>query len=874
MSKNEKTLAASKRLLDYISATARPERVAEERVIEERSKSEATERQVQALPQAHRAFSNPLMQEAVTAGDAEDALASTAKRDEAPAKRATTDWSVTSNPFDFFAVSTTPSTEKKPAEEAPSVEKEAPKETADLKTTLAQASVLDIPHQERATIANPFAEVQEKPKEAVGEAPLESLMSSPTQTTINPFTQTPMEAPLETPPSNEAAAVASTESLISAATEIAPQVKETFPTKADIAAPFHASKDVKRLPSAVPAAEEPRGGEAAGVTEVDAERGTMHLNGQTAERSSVSRFGVKWRSFKKGIVHYLSADYQSTKDRLSVVFGLGGMMLARSSYSASPEITDLRFFPLTQIDSGDRQAIIEEAGRILGKYFAEARNAKGLRLNMFLPIGTRSQDFIIDLPDNIEGDALDSVALLTALEQKHFDAQEFYFDYRTIAQIATGKKGERRTRYYGLAAPVETVDAFIEETRKAGIPVTGLTSRNFSATSLVQRDWLPRPAWKNYITIFVGEESTIVALMVGGLPVTRRRLRYGTADMFELMEEKGITDSPLEAVRHPLAAVDRTVRRKLCRQNLTEEEFHHLGFVLEEAIDRIASFTHRISYFHIFSDSSASFEGVYIVAPDTVGEILKARFEKDDGLPVVRSSLLAGSFSPRARVAAMSLYEEGFAGLAADAVGLSLAAKAVPNLIDRAPIRRRRHHEQRLTASLALFLAAVGFAGLLVTAGNMWRYGELTEESARLEASMPDLARRLSVSDIRAGLMRLEGISTRANEVARRRGIVLALVDLDQFVRDGVYFTGVSLQGAAAERGNTRNNNAQTSTDERVLRISGVVLGTRMQRQLLLTELMRDLRRNPVLGDLTGFEGAQEAERSQAFTLTFTRRAR
>lgn len=619
--------------------------------------------------------------------------------------------------------------------------------------------------------------------------------------------------------------------------------------------------------------------------------GSIRMSDAEIEADRASRASLLTR-MRKGLVQassnfFASGRFPAVRDRIAVSFGLGGMMLAHAAYTPDPIIEDVRFFPLSADAMSDQDRMLAEAGRIIRNYLATNVRAVGARLNMYLPSGIPMQDFVFDLADDIPAERIDQVAVLTALEQKRFDAAACYFDYRPIRRMNRDQRPGEPTRYFALAVQRKEVDAYEAKVLEAGIPVTGLTAMSYAATSFLTSGWLPRPGWSNYISVFVGEEMTVVVLLVDGLTAIRRKLNFGVADMLEQIESAYGDSSALSFLvtntGSPLAARTEEERSRLYLQNLSQSDFLDLRAKLADGTERIDSFVNRVANYHLFSQGGPAPEGTYILAPNTIARLLAERLSETRGgaMKCVSGRLDDGAMREHAREIVHDLLKRGYGGLVRDAIGLSLAANAVPNMLNRPDQRRREAAEMRRASAVGAAMTAAAIAAMLFCGANVWKLWMLHGEISRLESLLPAASELLTSQNARDELARLRELQSGVETRIRRRDLALVLAELVDLKMDGVYFTEVSLESANAivsKEGKTPSEFAEAAAAANAkglprLTIKGVVTGGKTLRDTRLTELMQMIRRNPNFGGVPVLVLGPTGDKSMGFTLTL-RRAR
>lgn len=546
-----------------------------------------------------------------------------------------------------------------------------------------------------------------------------------------------------------------------------------------------------------------------------------------------------------------------TRDRIGISFGLGGIMLVRASRSGRvPCIEDVRFYPLPKEKQADLNEGLTYLGEELGKYLSDRRFRRQKPfVNMYLPLEVSSQNFIFELPEGLKAQERDSVALLTALQTKPFDAASCYFDYRPASPKGADASGNRR--YFGFSAPRTEVDQFRDSLIRAGIPIHGVTSRIFAQVGIFGSDWLPGCIWKDYVIISVVQHLTVVAVVVDHVPVEQRLLHVGMNDIGqEIRRQKNADVFDLSYLTGDAEPLSPDILKLMSSEHLSDEDREWLRGVLESTLDRISNFALRVAGFH-------ELQGVYVTAAGAVGQLLAETVRGRKGLPcqVVGPD---GPKSPAAAAAIAELNSQGYAGLVFEAMALTLANEFVPDILELPAVRRRRAKEHLWVSWACFIFTVIGLAAGSAAAVGGLEFMKLRSDTQALESELKRYQPRFSAADVRSELARIASLRTEADHLVGRRRLAAVVSELGPLRRDGMYISEIRLEPRTLQPEKGKG----TSKTENTLIIRGTIEGSRVSREIALTEFLRELRTHPVLGTSPVLQKGKTTADMMEFTVT------
>lgn len=487
--------------------------------------------------------------------------------------------------------------------------------------------------------------------------------------------------------------------------------------------------------------------------------------------------------------------------------------------------------------------------------------------------------YVLTLPE-LDGEALDAVALLNASRISPVNPEEISFDYRLqnanpanpttdglgsfadtkkdASQEASKKKlqnslskEEPATR---KATAVSASSAAVQAWKKAfadcGIRLSVLTSERL-ATGLLCARYPKKNHWPVYALLAVDRDESGLTIVDRGEVVLQRTFNFGTEQLLsdavdrlaEDEENAGLSSETFEERRERLLVKAKQI---IAEGRVDDADGMLMSQSIEAAVERYVKYLERtFNYYERVEHGSAS-HGLYIVADHGVVQALVRSFEEKLGMPCERR--VVDSIVVQEAAGAVIKVRECFKSLALyEATGLACADDRTPNLLELPADRRRfakLKHAVRIASGVfgVLTVASLGFAAWF---GSAW-----TEEAEKLkvkEAELTSIGKVLTASDLESAMGRLETLEREGVAVLERRrfaGLLgeLAAIRGDVYIRSVELTHGEDLEEAAKQRNRRQvNRNGEKTKPADVLDIRVSLYGSAQERESLLAEFIKRL---------------------------------
>lgn len=523
---------------------------------------------------------------------------------------------------------------------------------------------------------------------------------------------------------------------------------------------------------------------------------------------------------------------------IGIALDFEGIMLSRTHRTATgePFLDDLSFVPYpagTDVTSiAQRVAVVARALKSFAPDYAKCRVWTMLN---------KIELCLITLPPVKEAER-DAVALLKVGQQTKFDTADLCFDYRLQSSPAKGEEASAVAVVASRRAVEELVAAF----KKAGIPLTGITTPKLSPMILLDPKF-GRAPWQNLATVHIADDSSSICIISNHQLKQHRTINFGRSLFLSRIVDRlanadGTISANTESGRMKLL---HEANELLANHAPNEAERQTLSDALDDNVRRIVSYITRTVNYYLRVEKGVPLEGLLITASHGVGSAIHTEVEHSLDLRCAPYSF-PGRRSTAADAAIRSITEQFKTSTMVDAIGLGFAdADHIPNLLDTPSLRRtkRRHSLVRRVASWAV----MGLSAALLLSGGyfVWEWYDASEALARKEAQYSTIRQPLTPEMLRTQTAKIAQLERTGAELLKKRRFAALMAEVAAIKGDGIYITGMSMNDAAQDASvNANRRDAKPRSGRRVLTISALLFQTPQEREAALASFLTRLEAN------------------------------
>ena len=555
-------------------------------------------------------------------------------------------------------------------------------------------------------------------------------------------------------------------------------------------------------------------------------------------------------------VGHTSADGDTKKDRnplksltkafshrsvatIGLVYDNDGIFISRTHnlLLGEPYLEGLYFAPYPAgTDASDLDQRVECAVRALRTFVPDYAKCKIWAMLL------KCEVCILSLPDAKEEER-DGIALLKASQQAKFDPADIVFDYR----LTTSSKAAKGTalKALGLVGSKATVDHLVESFRRFNVELAGVTSTKFAAATLLSPAFGPMP-WKNFATLHISDDLSILSLLSDGEIRQQRTINYGRSLFLSKVTEKLAlreahqnitTDSGRARLLHAASAL-------LANPMPTDEERQLLEESLSESIHRMVSYIARTVNYYQRVEKGKPLEGIIVTASHGVEQALHAEVERTLGIPSIAYEF------PAARSEAAEVGMRNIAGLfkssaMVSAISMGFADESIPNLLATPEVRRaqRRFHlvQNAVAATVGVISATLVAAGLYLA----WGWWSAVKDASVLKRQLAAVTKPITPAMLKSETAKLAALEKDGAELLKKRRFAALMAEIAAIKGDDIFITSMTLTDAAASgtsRGSSHNSRSLAqAAGLRVLTISALLYQTPAERETALANFLSRL---------------------------------